>query len=490
MSKRGTSVSRREAKNDAFQRERGRYTRTLQMVGWVRLPLPSPLRAEHFDRWGERVAICRRAISRTLQTLQGVALLHPLPVRTGNSQMPHFTRDDTIFDNEDVLRDDYQPDRLEERDEELEAYKSALQPVVNGAQPRNIFLYGKTGVGKTAASRYLLDLLQEDVSEHYEDVDLNVFSLNCNGLTSSYQVAVNLVNEMRPPGDQIAETGLPKRTVFKHLYQTLDEIGGTIMVVLDEIDNIGEDDDILYELPRARSNGHVEDAKPGIIGISNDFSFKENLSPQVEDTLCEREIHFPPYDAEELRSILSQRAGLALYDGVLDEDALSLAAAFAAQDRGSARQALDLLYEAGELARRRDAENIREAHVREARDVLEQKKIEECMEELPMHGRFVLCAVVTLTAEGDTPARRKTIWERYTELAERTNSDPLQRRSIHNHLQDLVMLGILDRFDRNQGRRGGSYYQYEMAVKTSAAVNALEDLQVQGIDIESIRAEL
>jgi cell division control protein 6 len=98
--------------------------------------------------------------------------------------MTTFTRDTEIFRDEDMLREDYQPESITAREEELENYKKALQPVVNGAQPRNIFLYGKTGVGKTAVSRFLLERLERD-TEQYDDIDLSVYWLNCTNLSSS-----------------------------------------------------------------------------------------------------------------------------------------------------------------------------------------------------------------------------------------------------------------------------------------------------------------
>jgi len=264
--------------------------------------------------------------------------------------MATFTRDTEIFRNEDMLREDYQPDSITARERELEAYKTALQPVVNGAQPRNVFLYGKTGVGKTALSRHLLEQLQRDTAE-FDDVDLSIFWLNCTNLSSSYQVAVNLVNTLRADDDQISTTGYPQQQVFDILYEELDRIGGTVLLVFDEIDHIGSNDEILYEIPRARSNGYLDDAKPGVIGISNDFGFRDDLSPKVKDTLCEEEIHFSPYNAPELEAILQKRAKGALYDDAADDAVISLCAAIAAQDTGSARQVLDLLYKSGEIAR-------------------------------------------------------------------------------------------------------------------------------------------
>ncbi|MUV85134.1 AAA family ATPase [Natronomonas sp. CBA1123] len=390
--------------------------------------------------------------------------------------MSTFSRDTEIFRDEDMLREDYQPESITAREEELEAYKTALQPIVNGAQPRNIFLYGKTGVGKTAVSRYLLNRLQEDTAE-YDDVDLSVVWLNCTNLSSSYQVAVNLVNELRPAGKQISTTGYPQQRVFDLLYEELESIGGTILLVFDEIDHIGSDDEILYELPRARSNGNLESVKPGVIGISNDFGFRDELSPKVKDTLCEEEIHFPPYQAPELEAILQRRVEGALYDGATASGVISLCAALSAQDTGSARQALNLLYKAGELARAAGESTITECHVHEARDALEQSQIEHGMRELTRHGHLALVATLDLALQDETPARVRDIFPRYRTIAERSGADPLVRRRMHDHLADLAMLGILDRWARNEGRAGGQYYEYEFKVDLTTVCEVVGDLE-------------
>jgi cell division control protein 6 len=389
--------------------------------------------------------------------------------------MTTFTRDTEIFCDEGMLREDYQPESITAREEELSAYKTALQPVVNGAQPRNIFLYGKTGVGKTAVSRYLLNQLKQDTKQ-YDDVDLSVYWLNCTNLSSSYQVAVNLVNTIRPPENRISTTGYPQQRVFDILYEELDTIGGTILLVLDEIDHIGSNDEILYELPRARSNGYLESAKPGVIGISNDFGFRDSLSPKVKDTLCEEDIHFPPYDGPELEAILHQRADGALYEDAAKHGVISLCAALAAQDTGSARQALNLLYKAGELARATDNSEITEDHVHTAREELEQSQIEYGMRELTQHGHLSLVATLSLAIAEDTPARVREIYPRYRTIAEQSDIDPLVRRRMHDHLADLAMLGILNRQSRNEGRAGGQYYEYEFNVGLKLVCEVVDTL--------------
>jgi len=403
--------------------------------------------------------------------------------------MTLFERSEAIFEDENVLHDDYQPESLEERDEELEQYTAYLQPVINGSQPRNIFLYGKTGVGKTAVTKYLLRHLEEDAKQ-YDDLTVTTVYLNCEDLTSSYRVAVELVNTFRDPSEQISRTGYPLNAVYEKLWAELDQIGGTVLIVLDEVDYIGDDDSILYQLPRARSNEKIEHARIGIIGISNDFKYREKLDPRVEDTLCERELHFPPYDANELQNILEKRAALAFKDEILEGDVVPLCAAFAAQDKGSARQGLDLLLEAGDLARRRNDPVVTEDHVREAKQLLEKQRIEESMKELTSHGHLTLLAVVTATVADPSqiPFQKQQLYEQYQDLAVATNRDPLGGRAFHNHLAELSMLGILDRTKRNEGRGGGIYYEYEVDVPIDAALSTLEHLHMSDeLDLESLR---
>ncbi|ELZ87753.1 cell division control protein 6 [Haloferax elongans ATCC BAA-1513] len=399
--------------------------------------------------------------------------------------MRRFERKQNIFTNKDALGESYKPERIQERDDEISEYMDALQPVVDGWEPNNVFLYGNTGVGKTAVTEFLLEMLLEDVSQ-YDDVDLSVISINCKTLNSSYQVAVELVNELRPPGAEISSTGYPQQTVFKKLFQELDDVGGTILIVLDEVDSIGERDELLYELPRARSNGKLEEAKVGLVGISNDFKFHDQLDPRVQDTLCERELHFPPYQAPELQNILESRADVAIAEDACEEGVLNLCAALAARDSGSARQALDLLRLAGEHAENNDDSQITLDHVDIARQKLEQERVVEGMRELTENGHFALLAVVSKAAHDETPCRMRDLYQEYLRLCNSAGIDPLAQRSVHNHLSDLRMLGILSAEENRTGSRG-NYYSYALDVPFSSAMEALSDVLALDSVLEEIR---
>ena len=384
-----------------------------------------------------------------------------------------FTLSDPIFEDEDVLRDEHVPDQLIERDEELRQFQAALKPVINGARPRNIFLYGQAGVGKSLASKMVLDQLEHDVDESVPDVDVEIVWLTCKSMNTSYQVAARLVNEFRPADDQKPTKGLPPAEVYQNLWTELNNTGAThTLIVLDEVDSIGSDDDILYEVPRCNDNGSVTETKVGVIGISNDFTFRDNLSGRVKDSLCDKEIHFPPYDATELQNILDQRAEKAYTDpNVVESDVIPLCAALAGQESGSARQALKLLFEASDLARQeadRQSDNpdyeptVREEHVREAEPIIRENKIERELERLPTQSHLTLAAVLEMDDAGDLPARSSDIYATYEDIAENVNTDVKTIRTIRDRLSQLTLKGFLAVAEQNKGVTGGSYFKYSL----------------------------
>jgi cell division control protein 6 len=177
---------------------------------------------------------------------------------------------------------------------------------------------------------------------------------------------------------------------------------------------------------------------------------------------------------------------VALADGSYESGVLGFCAALAARDSGSARQALDLLRLAGEIAENRDAESITEEHVDDARSKLEQERVEEGMRELTAHGRLALLAVISKAAKEETPCRTRELYEEYTTLCESSGMDSLAQRSVHNHLSDLRMLGILSAYENRSGSRG-NYYSYELDVPFTSAIRAMSDVLRLDEEIETIQ---
>ena len=84
--------------------------------------------------------------------------------------------------------------------------------------------------------------------------------------------------------------------------------------------SVEKGDDVLYNLSRVNSD--LLRSRVSLIGISNDLKFTEFLDPRVKSSLGEDEIIFPPYNAEQIKDILGQRAKLAFKPGVLEDDVI------------------------------------------------------------------------------------------------------------------------------------------------------------------------
>lgn len=381
----------------------------------------------------------------------------------------YFVDRSTIFENEQVLEEEYTPEDLPERETQLEEIGETLSSAFNGGTPNNLFLYGKAGQGKTASARMIADDFEALAEE--KGADFTTIFQTCSGHKSSYQIVCSLVEYLT--GED--PNGLRARKAYDMFYDALDSVGGTVTIILDEIDNIN-DDTLLYELPRARDNGHIEEAQVSVIGISNDSSFQDNLSPKVKDSLNEEEINFPPYEADQLRPILRRRVEKAFVDGVVNDATIRLCAAYAAQDKGSARQAIRYLYRAGDLAANNDDDRVTEEHAREAEEIVDRKNITESIRHLTVQDHLALVAVTALESEGENPARTRQVYSVYKNLAREIDADAIAMRRVRDHLQELDMIGIISGAKKAGGSRGGKHWYWELSTDLGTTIDVLDDV--------------
>ncbi len=388
-----------------------------------------------------------------------------------------FSEPGLIFESKAPFREGYHPDEIIGREDEIDELGDAFQDVVEGFPPPNVFVYGQVGNGKTVVTRSVMRLMKAEAEA--EGVPVEILWTNCNAADSLNGVLTKLVNQLRPDDNQIPVSGPSNKYLWKRFTEELDRVGGSIIVVLDEIDMLApETDKLLYELPRARSHGAIDEARVGVVGISNDYLFKDDLDPRVLSTLCEVEIEFPPYDANELQDILEYYADIAFKPSVLTDGAIQLCAAYPAQEQGDARHALNLLETAGNLARKEaidsGTEQVTEAHVRAANDVVEEERIKDIVDSqfAPQVKRTLLAA--TLVSVDDTAkATTGAIHDRYNEVCATIGKDALSRRRMMDFLKTIRLSGVYKRHENNSGARGGRQMIHEPNVEPELIFKAL-----------------
>ncbi|MBP1988347.1 Cdc6/Cdc18 family protein [Halolamina salifodinae] len=410
-----------------------------------------------------------------------------------------------IFRNKEVLRPSYTPHELPHRTDQINQMATILVSALRGDTPSNILIYGKTGTGKTASAKFVSQEL-ESTSQKY-DVPCEVEYINCEITDTQYRVLAQLANkfiekntevvaekledlrELRSAvtdggsdtdaladsefedvaaiDDRIAEleedreemeevpmTGWPTDRVYTKFFDAIDYHERVVVIMLDEIDKLVEKsgDDTLYNL--SRMNSELENSRISIMGISNDLKFTDFLDPRVKSSLGEEEIVFPPYDANQLRDILQHRSDVAFKDDALTDDVIPLCAAFAAQEHGDARRALDLLRTAGELAERSQAETVEEQHVRQAQDKIELDRVVEVVRTLPTQSKIVLFATILLEKNGVHNINTGEVFNIYKRLCEEIDADVLTQRRVTDLISELDMLGIVNAVVVSKGRYG------------------------------------
>ena len=179
------------------------------------------------------------------------------------------------------------------------------------------------------------------------------------------------------------------------------------------------------------------------------------LDARVRSSLGEEEVIFPPYNAEQLRDILWERASQAFQPGVIDESVISYCAALAAREHGDARRALDLLRVAGEMAERENAPRVTVEHVKKAWIQIERDRIYEVVSTLPLHARLaILAAIRAQRTSGRDYTTTGELYAHYRELATRIGVEAVTQRRISDIINELDMLGILSARVISRGRYG------------------------------------
>ena len=86
--------------------------------------------------------------------------------------------ENNLFKDKRVLQTNYTPDTIPHRDNQIENVASILAPALRGDRVSNLFIYGKTGTGKTLSVQHVTNELMKRVSDSKSD-NLKVVYINC-----------------------------------------------------------------------------------------------------------------------------------------------------------------------------------------------------------------------------------------------------------------------------------------------------------------------
>src|SRR3989344_1220875 len=233
-----------------------------------------------------------------------------------------------VFLNPIALDYDYQPKLILYRENQQHFIANCIKPLFNERSGRNLFLFGKPGIGKTVACRHVLKELEEET-------EIFPIYINCWKKNTSYKVVMEICSclEYRFTANKSTED------LIESILPLLNK--KSCVICLDEVDKL-DNPDLIYTL--------IEDVhRKTIILITNGMDWILKLDSRIKSRLNPELLEFKPYDYGEIFGILKERVSYAFVSGIFSMRALETIAkrTYRLEDL---RTGVYLLKECGDLA--------------------------------------------------------------------------------------------------------------------------------------------
>lgn len=329
---------------------------------------------------------------------------------------------------------DFQPEKVLEQQEIVTEFTDGFSEIVQGWGTPNIRVYGQEGLGKTTVTNYLLDQLREEMGS-----DLTVISVDCREHDTIYRTFLFLANEL---SEEQFKRGHPTNTLREKIYSGFDRIGGVILLVFDNAEEL--DDNPINEFQHVQADGDVVNADIGVIEIYDSSGLSNHISGKLHSDLRTRTIEFTPYDAQELKNILQFYADKAFQPGVLDNGVVPKCAAISAQLDGDVQSGLILLKLSGKFAEEEGSNRVTEDHVDKAVTKLDvHEMLETFIHKLTRQEQLVCLIIALLEKNKEIEPKFKHIYLYYDEYCEVVGLNKVGERQVRNYLNTVREEGLV-----------------------------------------------
>lgn len=416
------------------------------------------------------------------------------------SQLNEKDSTTSVFANKDLVHPDtiIDANRIVGRDEQLDRIIELLLPAVKGGRQDNILQFGPSGTGKSL----IINATAEEVATLCENrgVDFGVIRINCQRISSEDKAVYAMLQDVSEKTG--AEIGIKKQGTatsdkYDRLYEIVNERFEAILFILDEIDYLtgnSNDDEpdysrLLYQLSRATAEGDIE-GRSAVAALTNDTQLIQKLDGRTASSFNPDNVVFPDYDATQIRAILKHRKD-AFRDGVLSGDVIPLAAAFAAQDEGDARKAIDLLRKAGEMADREGSETVEERHVRTAQGKLDVDQAQKTINGLSAQKKYTLYALTSVAVHATRSLDSipgPVAYEVYSYVTKSIDTDTKSDDSFRRYAKELASYNIISKDRSGRGRGRGVHNEYALAIDPETVEETIErDSRIAEIEQDSLQ---
>ncbi len=275
---------------------------------------------------------------------------------------------ESLIKNEDALDYEFLPKILPYREQEQRYLATCIKPLFNNRSGRNLLIHGPPGIGKTAATKFVLRDLEEETDQ------IHAIYINCWQKNTTYKVMLEMCDLLGYKFTQNKKT----TELFQVAASIINKSGAVF--VFDEIDKAEEFDFLYFVLE--------EIYHKSIFLITNYKSWLVELDERIKSRLMPELVEFKQYNEAETRGILKERLKYAFAEGIWDEEAFEMIAKKTAQIK-DIRSGLFLMRESALQAEEKASKKITKEHVEKALKKLEDFTIKSS-EELAVDEQIIL----------------------------------------------------------------------------------------------------
>ncbi len=260
-----------------------------------------------------------------------------------------LSAEESLFSNEMALDYDYLPKLLPFRENQQQYIAECIQLLLAGRLGKNLLITGKPGIGKTAATKWVL----REMEEKGLDEKVKPLYINCWKKDTAHKILLEISSQLDYKWTHNKNTD----ELFKEVARIINKTGAVI--VLDEVDKL-DSKQVIYQL--------LEDLnRKCLLLVTNEKDWLANLDDRLRSRLVPETIEFKPYSAVETSKILKQRAENAFVEGVWDDEAFEKITELVINKK-DLRMGLFLLREAGNIAEKEASRKIKKEHAENAID--------------------------------------------------------------------------------------------------------------------------
>jgi len=356
--------------------------------------------------------------------------------------------------------DDEQLDRAEQfkilkeifdvnvRDKEIKELSSHFAPIFRDDHPIHLSLIGKTGTGKTVTMLYFLNLLQSLCRK--KKLELGYIHLDLSTPKPCFRVLNDLACYL--DAAKRYKKGISLDELMSKVEEKLKQYRGYFILFIDEIDHVRRDLDsflkfLVRRLPQSVSLRLV------LVFSSNNLNWQDNIDPRIKSFFKVNEILFDPYNAFDLKKILSIRIKKALNRKMIQKGVVDKIAAVSSRTHGDARKAVELLSKSAQIAEK-EGIPITLDLVDRAMEEIERDKYVAMVKSGPKQLQAVLYSIISSASKNTKPLYTGEAYEAYRSFCARIKLRAVTQRAFSDLVSELDMYGFIQARVLSQGRYG------------------------------------